>query len=107
MVDSEYVGPDPHPVTQWCAIYDTRSGAVVHIHEHIALGEGERRSERQLAADGLAALGPQDDGARHAVAYPRPGVPLERGARYRVRTSDRVIRSESRERPAAPQKRTI
>jgi hypothetical protein len=106
-VDSEYVGPGPHPVSQWCAVYDTRSGAVVHIHEHVALSEADRRSERQLTADALAALGPQDDGARHAVAHPRPGVALERGARYRVRTSDRVLRSERRERPTAPQKRTL
>lgn len=107
MEDSEYVGPGGPPVSQWCAVYDTRSGAVVHIHEHVALSEAERRSDRQLAADALAALGRQDDGAQYAIAHPAAGMPLQRSARYRVRTSDRVLRSERRERPTAPAKRIL
>jgi hypothetical protein len=105
--DIEFVGPGEHPVRQWCAVYDPRSGAVVHLHEHIAVGESDRRSEKQLAADALAALGPQGDDARLAVAHPRQGVALERRVRYRVRLSDRVLRSERRERPTAPPKRTL
>jgi hypothetical protein len=99
MDEIEVAGEVDATATQWCAVYDTRTGAVVHLHEHIALERAGRRSEKDLAYDAMAEVSPQHDRGRLAVALPKRGVPLERAVRYRVGIDDRQIRAERRERP--------
>ena len=97
MDEIEAAGEVDASVTQWCAVYDNRTGAVVHLHEHIALAAAGRRSEKDLAHDAMVEVSPQHD--HLDVAHPKRGVALERGVRYRVGIDDRQVRAERRERP--------
>jgi hypothetical protein len=90
------------PRTQWCLVYDRRTGAVVHIHQFIAAAPDGVVSPERLASQAIEQASKRQGQEFLEVAYP-DDVSLDINARYRVDpasgrvTSETVLRSQPRQ----------
>lgn len=69
---------------QWCVVYDSRSGAVIHVHQHIALSRKEACATEALASEAIEQAAKRHGSEFLCVAEPADDVPLDYNARYRV-----------------------
>jgi hypothetical protein len=90
------------PYKQWCVVYDRRTGAVVHIHQYIALsGSDEARSADELGSQAMEQATERLDSEFLDVAHPADDTPLESNTRYSVDLESVSVRyeKESRTKP--------
>jgi hypothetical protein len=106
MGSTQIAGIDYTPHEQWCVVYDRRTGAVVHIHQYIALsGDQEALSADELASQAIEqALQVTEEADRRFekdyvdVAHPADDTPLDFNNRYSVDLESRSVRYEQRSR---------
>lgn len=95
MESTEFQGKGEAPQTQWCLVYDRRTGAVVHIHQYIAASRDEAGSPNQLASQAIEQASKRQGREFLEVAYPADDAPLDFNARYRVDPASARVSSET------------
>ena len=90
------------PVSQWCAVVDTRSGSVVHIHQFIPLDESELLPPDELAAQALEQTPSRHQRDHLGVVHPDRDAPVEREMRYSVDSGTGRLVSRPLERRRRP-----
>ena len=90
------------PHEQWCVLYDRRTGAVVHLHQYIALsGSDQALSQEELATQAVEQALQATEGTRLFekyyvnVAHPADDMPLDYSKRYSVDLESGRIRYEA------------
>jgi len=64
-VEIDSTNPNHRPASQWCAVFDTRTGTVVHIHQVIASNSADLFSREELGKQALTQV-PRDEQFRLA-----------------------------------------
>ena len=77
------VGIDETPEMQWCVVYDTHTGTVVHLHQFLGL-PSTSFSPEDVARQALEHTPARHDRKQLSVAHPSGDVPLRRDGHYRV-----------------------
>ena len=96
MGSTQIAGTGDTPHEQWCVVYDRRTGAVVHIHQYIALSG----SDQALSADDLASQAIEQAAERvfdkdfFDVAHPAHDTPLGFNNHYSVDLESGSVRYE-------------
>jgi hypothetical protein len=106
MVSTQIAGTGDTPHQQWCVVYDRCTGAVVHIHQYIALsGDQEALSADELASQAIErALQATEEANRRFdkddldAAHPADDTPLDFNNRYSVDPESGSVRYEQRSR---------
>jgi hypothetical protein len=77
---------DEPNISQWCLVYDTRTGKVVHAHQFFALSKSALMSQERLEHAALAEIAPhlRKETSSFAVFHPTSDEPFEPMQRYRV-----------------------
>jgi hypothetical protein len=96
--------PSQSPTTQWCVVFDTRTGNVVHVHQFIALRSADALSREELAELALGQVSSGDlepaealpsrdapDRGYLDVAWPAADVRLGSGERLHVDLETRQV----------------
>jgi hypothetical protein len=93
-------GKPDAPHTQWCVVYDRRTGAVVHIHQYVAASRADACTCEQLAEQAMEQATRRHGRECLEVAYPSEDIALDFNARYRVDPGSGEVRSEKLRRSA-------
>jgi hypothetical protein len=91
---TESVGQHDSPHTQWCVVYDRRTGAVVHIHQNIAVSSNDACSASELESAAIEQADRRLDREFLSTARPADDTPLDFNARYRVDLESGSVRRE-------------
>ena len=77
---------DEPSVSQWCLVYDKRTGSVVHVHQFFALSKSALMSQERLEQAALAEIAPplRKETSSLAVFHPNTGEPFEPMRSYRI-----------------------
>jgi hypothetical protein len=94
MQSTEIAPKGDAPYTQWCVVYDRRTGAVVHIHQHIAVSSKDALSAGQLTSQAMEQASKERGNEFFDVAHPADDTPLEVNTRYRVELESGRIRCD-------------
>ncbi len=94
MGSTQVAGTSDTPYKQWCVVYDRRTGAVVHIHQFIALSSDEARSEDELASQAIEQATRRFGKDFLEVAHPEDATPLDSNTRYSVDLESGAVRYE-------------
>lgn len=89
----EIIFPDQEttPFRQWCLVYDTRDGRVIHIHEFIALDIDNAASTEELERQALSHVVRREDPSYLRVLHPPAEMLPDPTVVYRVNLRDGAL----------------
>lgn len=95
---------DASPHTQWCVVFDSTTGAVVHIHQFIALSRADACSPDELSKQAIEQARYRQGGRALKVGHPSDDTPLDYNGRYRVdpATGRVLVEKLRRVKPSTP-----
>lgn len=82
---------DDSAPSQWCAVYDARTGKVVHLHEFVPADARGRCANDALAQEALRIAAHEHPDADLKVAHPSPSARLDPRAHYRYDAKSRKL----------------